>query len=152
MGGETPICRECKNKGNSVKETTLRSLIKGPKLEGIKNSAGFYFCETPACRVVYFNNEQNLYLHKEDVKVRVGIKETEEPLPVCYCFGWRQEKFFNQIREQGYSTIVQEIAAKVKAKECSCEINNPTGRCCLDEANKTVKRGMELYGKKEARG
>lgn len=82
------ICRECGNKGKSVKEITLKSLVRSQKLEAIKNLDGFFFCETPTCKVVYFNNEQQVYLRKEDVKVRVGIKETEDPIPVCYCFGW----------------------------------------------------------------
>lgn len=147
--GETSICKECGNKGITVKEITLKSLVKESKLEGIKNFTGFYFCQTPPCNVVYFNNEQNVYLHKEDVRVRVGIKENEDPIPVCYCFGWTQGRIFNQIKEQGYSTAVQEITAKVKAKECSCEINNPSGKCCLGEVSKVVKRGIELYGKNQ---
>lgn len=146
-GAETSICRDCGNKGKSVREITLKSLVKESKLESIKNFTGFYFCETPSCKVVYFNNEQNVHLNKEDVKVRVGIKEKEPPIPVCYCFGWTQEKIFNQIKEIGYSTAVKEITARVKAKECACEIKNPSGRCCLGEVNKVVKRGMELYGK-----
>lgn len=145
--GETSICKECCNKGKSVKEITLKSLVKEAKLEAIKNFDRFYFCETPTCKVVYFNNEHDTYLHKEDVKVRVGIKEREDPIPVCYCFGWTQERIFNQIKELGRSTAVQEITAKVKAGECACEIKNPSGRCCLGEVNKVVKRGVELYGK-----
>jgi len=141
------ICKKCGNKGKSVKEITLKSLIKEEKLETIKSFEGFYFCETPSCRVVYFNNEQDIYLHKEDIKIRVGIKETQDPIPVCYCFGWTKDKIFNQIKQLGYSTAVQQITEKVKAGECACEIKNPSGRCCLGEVNKTVKRRMELYGK-----
>lgn len=90
-------------------------------------------------------------MHKKDIKVRVGIKETENPIPVCYCFGWTSERIFNQIKQLGYSTAVQEISDKVKAGECVCEIKNPSGRCCLGEVNKTVKRGIELYGKNQSK-
>ncbi|MFZ3385137.1 MAG: hypothetical protein WA144_14555 [Candidatus Methanoperedens sp.] len=142
----TSICTECGNTGKPVMEITLRSMVKEPVLETIGNPDGFYFCETPACEVVYFNNRQRVYLHKQDVKVRIGIKETENPVPVCYCFGWTQERIFEQIRQLGYSTAVREIGAKIKADECACDINNPSGRCCLGEVNKTVKRGLEIYG------
>lgn len=147
----TSICKECGNKGNSVQEITLKSLVKEPKLEVIDHLDGFYYCETPSCMVVYFDNEQRVYLHKEDVKVRVGIKETESPIPVCYCFGWTQERIFEQIEQQGNNTAVQEISAKVKAGECECEIKNPSGRCCLGYVNKMVKKGLELYGKNKRR-
>ncbi|MCL5774515.1 MAG: mercuric transporter MerT family protein [Firmicutes bacterium] len=142
------ICKECSKRGESVKEITLKNLVKEPKLEDIKNPGGFYFCKTATCNTVYFNNEQHIYLHKEDVKARVGIKETECPVPVCYCFGWTRERIFDQIRDQGESTAFQEITARVKAGECDCWKNNPSGRCCLGEVNKVVKNGMELYGKR----
>lgn len=144
---ETSICKECSQKGIYVKNITLKSLVKESRIQTIKDLHGFYFCETPTCKVVYFNNDQNIYLFKEDIKVRVGIKETEEPIPVCYCFGWTREKIFNQIKELGKSLAIEEISAKCKLGESACEINNPSGRCCLDEVNKVVKRGIEIYGK-----
>ncbi len=147
VSGDNSICKECGNKGIPVDEITLKSLVKEPALEAIGNPDGFYFCETPTCKVVYFNNEQQVYLHKEDLKVRVGIKETENPIPVCYCFGWTQERIFEHIKQSGYSTAAQEIGAKIKAGECTCDIKNPSGRCCLGNVYKVVKRGMELYGK-----
>ena len=145
--GEISICKECGNKGKSVKEITLRSLVKESKLKIIKNFEGFYFCETPTCQVVYFSNSQQVYLYKVDIKVRVGIKETEDPIPVCYCFGWTRDRIFDQIKQLGYSNAVQEISAKVKSGECACEIKNPSGRCCLGGINKMVKRDMKLYDK-----
>ncbi len=151
VSGDTAICKECGGKGKPVSEITLKSLVKEPVLEAIESLSGFYYCETPTCGVVCFNNEQQVYLHKEDVKVRVGIKETESPIPVCYCFGWTQERIFEQIKQQGNSTAVKEISARVKAGECECEIKNPSGRCCLGDVNKVVKRGLELYGKNKRR-
>lgn len=145
VSGNNPICKECGNKGIPVDEITLKSLVKEPALEAIGNPDGSYFCETPTCEVVYFKNERQIYLHKDDVKVRVGIKETENPIPVCYCFGWTQERIFEQIRQSGHSTAVREIGAKVKAGECACDKKNPSGRCCLGNVNKAVKKGMELY-------
>jgi len=141
------ICKKCGNKGKSVKRITLENLVKESKLKDIKDLDGFYFCETPSCKVVYFNNKQEVYLQKEDIKVRVGIKEKEGPIPVCYCFGWTQERIFNQIKQKGYTTALQEINAKVKAGECACEIKNPSGRCCPGEVSKVVKKGIALYGK-----
>ncbi len=107
----------------------------------------FIFVKHPPVGLFISTMSNRCICIKEDVRVRVGIKETEDPIPVCYCFGWTREKIFNQIKEQGFSTAIQEISAKVKAGECACEINNPSGRCCLGEVNKVVKKGMEIYGK-----
>lgn len=141
VSGNTSICKECGNKGIPVEKITLNSFVQEPALETMESPDGFYFCETPTCEIVYFNNEQQVYLHKEEVKVRVGIKETENPVPICYCFGWTQEMIFEQIKQRGYSTAVQEISAKVKAGECACDIKNPSGRCCLGNIYKLVRRG-----------
>ncbi len=132
--------------GKTCQRDNAKNIVKETKLKGMNSLDGFYFCETPTCKVVYFNNDQNIYWYKEDVKLRVGIKETEEPIPVCYCFGWTQEMIFNEIKQKGHSTAIQEISARVKAKECACEIKNPSGRCCLEQVRKVVERGMELYG------
>lgn len=137
--GTFSTCKECGKEGKPVKEITLKSLVKKPRLQSIKVLDGFYFCETPDCEVVYFNNEQGSYLNKADVKVRVGIKETDDPIPVCYCFGWTRKKILNQFKQQGFSTAVQEISDKIKAGGCACEVNNPTGKCCLGEVSKLVK-------------
>ncbi|NJD51635.1 MAG: hypothetical protein FIB07_02085 [Candidatus Methanoperedens sp.] len=145
----TSICPECGNTGKPVMEITLRSMVKEPVFASIENPDGFYFCETPTCEVVYFNNEQQACLHKQDVKVRVGIKEKENPVQVCYCFGWTKERIFEQIRQLGYSTAVREITAKIKADECTCDKKNPSGRCCLGEVNKAIKSGQEIYGIKK---
>lgn len=152
LNGEASICKECGNKGKPVKDVTLKSLVMKPQIEVIKSLDEYYFCETPTCKVVYFNNKQGVYLYKEDVKIRIGIKEIENPIPVCYCFGWTQDKIFAQIKQQGFSSAIQEISAKVKAGECACEINNPSGRCCLGEVNKVIKKGLEFYTKGQHKG
>ncbi len=139
VSGGSSVCRECGNEGKAVKEITLKSLVKKPRLESIKILDGFYFCDTAGCEVVYFNNEQDVYLNKTDVSIRVGIKEADDPIPVCYCFGWTRKKILDQLKKKGFSTVVEEISAKVKAGECACEVNNPTGKCCLGEVNRLVK-------------
>ncbi len=136
--GAVSTCRKCGKEGKPDKEITLKNLVKKPRLESIDNFDGFYFCETPGCEVIYFSNGQSIYLHKADVTVRVGIKETDDPIPVCYCFGWTRKKIFDQFKQQGFSTAVQEIGDRVKARECACEVNNPTGKCCLGGVNRVV--------------
>ncbi|MGQ9603239.1 MAG: hypothetical protein ACUVUU_03420 [bacterium] len=68
---EASVCKECSNKGIPVKEITLQSLVKEKTLQTIKTLEGFYFCETPTCKVVYFNNDQiSIYLKR---KLRSGL-------------------------------------------------------------------------------
>ncbi len=133
------ICIECSQKGELVKIETLISLIKKEKRNQIYNQA-FYFCKTPNCLTVYFNNQKSIYFHKEDVSIRIGIKEKESPIPMCYCFGWTKEKIIEQIQKQGYTTIIEEISTKIKANKCDCIRKNPSGKCCLKEIKAFLKK------------
>jgi|Deesub1362B_J571_1020462.scaffolds.fasta_scaffold00621_4 arsenate reductase len=139
------VCKECSKKGLPVKGITLKNLVKSTKLKDLKELEGFYFCQTSECDVVYFNNNINSYLYKNDIKVRVGIKEKKEPIPICYCFGWTKQRILNQIKETGHSTAIEEITRMVKEGKCACVIKNPSGRCCLSDVKKIVEEGLRHY-------
>ncbi len=135
----TDVCPSCNNKGKSVRPTTIKHLIKSDVIKALPTLEEFFFCETPSCDVIYFHPLRNLIFYKKDVKVRVGIKETEPPIPLCYCFGWTKEKIAQEIEQFGKTKAIEEITTKVKAGECKCEITNPSGRCCLGTVRKVVK-------------
>jgi len=39
-----------------------------------------------------------------DLLVNVGVRDTEDPILVCYCFGFTQKDVPNEIIETGHST------------------------------------------------
>lgn len=141
--GTSAICQECGQKGKSVQKLTPENLLVEYKVSELKKTE-YFFCPTKTCDVVYFTNDGNQYFKKEDVKVRVGSKETEDPIPVCYCFDFTRERIFDEIRTTGKSTTTSYITNKINAGECACEIKNPSGRCCLGEVNRTIKQA-QLY-------
>lgn len=96
------------------------------------SDAPYYFCEAKDCDVVYFcASPQMPVFRRKDLLVRVGVKETEDPIPVCYCFGFTRKDIENEIIETGSSTIAGRIAGEVKSGNCACEVKNPSGKCCL---------------------
>ncbi len=76
---------------------------------------------------------------KADVKVRVGLKEREDPIPLCYCFGYDREDVRRDIEAHGKSEVPDRIKAEVQAGFCACEVKNPSGNCCLGDVNRAVK-------------
>ena len=102
---------------------------------------GFHFCRSTGCDVVYFHPDGDC-LRKPDVRVRVGMKETEDPVPLCYCFGFTEAMAREEIRATGRCTIPQRISAEVKAGNCACEIRNPQGSCCLGNVSAAVKKAL----------
>ena len=100
----------------------------------------YYFCSSPGCDVVYFpvDAEAPSFL-RADLTVRVGAKETEDPLPVCYCFGFSRRDIGDEIQRTGKSTVAERITAEVEAGRCACEVKNPSGKCCLGDIVRTVR-------------
>ena len=133
-------CAECKKKGRLAQRITLESLLKKPsKIQ----DEPYWFCQTPDCPVVYFSLNGNTVFHKSDLKVRVGIKEKEDPIPLCYCFGWDRQRIWNEIKHTGKSTAVESITKEVQAGNCFCERSNPQGTCCLGNVSKAVKEAIK---------
>ena len=125
-------CKHCDTRGIKVKSITINSILREEKLNLVENDDNFYFCKNPDCEIVYFNNKKNLYFNKKDVKVRVGLKEKNPPIPVCYCFNITKEQIISELTEKGNSKSIQYVKNMIKMGKCSCEVKNPTGRCCLD--------------------
>lgn len=125
-------------RSKQVEMLTIKSLVRRLPL-GMPRTQ-YYFCESPDCDVVYFAlDSQAAIFRRGDLVVRVGVKETADPIPVCYCFGFTRKDIENEIAETGRSTIAQRISAEVKAGNCACEVKNPSGRCCLGDVNRAIK-------------
>lgn len=97
----------------------------------------FGFCEAASCPVVYAGADGTL-IDKALVRTRVGVKETEEPIPVCYCFEFTAAQIAEDVRKHGHSTIRDYIQEQVRAGRCRCETSNPAGRCCLGNVGRAI--------------
>jgi len=117
---------------------TVRSLVRQLPLR--MPNTQYYFCEAQDCDVVYFAlDHQAPVFRRADLLVRVGVKETADPIPVCYCFGVARGDIHDEIAETGRSTIAERITAEVKAGNCACEVKNPSGKCCLGSVTRIAQ-------------
>lgn len=125
-------CPSCGNRSKQVDSLTVKSLVR--RLPFGIPQAQYYFCEAPGCEVVYFPSHQDApTFGRSDLLVRVGAKETEDPIPVCYCFGFSRKDIQDEIADTGRTTVADRITAEVKAGNCACEVKNPSGKCCLGD-------------------
>lgn len=132
------LCPFSGTRGKPVKPVTLRALLK-PNLQEQVRDQVYRFCGDSTCEVVYFSEDRTQSFLRGDLTVRVGIKESEAPRPLCYCFGHSVESIQDEYAATGESTAIQAIRAQVKAGTCHCEITNPGGSCCLGDVTKAVK-------------
>jgi copper chaperone CopZ len=133
------ICPACSTKARKVALLTVRALVK-PELADRVREEPYRFCESPDCDVVYFSEKDpGCRFVRSDLRVRVGQKETEPPIQVCYCFDWTTDDIERELRLTGTTTIPDRIKQKVQQGFCHCETMNPQGSCCLGNVNRAVK-------------
>lgn len=129
------FCSVCGKKGKSVATLTVKNLVREHTL--VDPVGSYSFCRTPDCDVVYFCGDTTF--RKPSLKVRVGIKEIEDPVPLCYCFDYSRADIRRDIAELGRTNIPDEIKAGIQGGLCACEVKNPSGSCCLSDITRAVQ-------------
>lgn len=142
--GERATCPACKQVGRPVGDATVRAMLDPEKARSLL-SVPLRFCRTSSCDVLYYGTDGR-NARKQDARVRVGLKETEDPIPLCYCFGFGRADVEREIARTGYCTIPERINAEIRAGRCECEIKNPSGGCCLGEVGAAVTAALRRIG------
>ena len=135
------LCRSCEGASRRVTRKTVLLMLKSEFLDLVREDE-YRFCADPDCHLVYFSENSDAKFTTGNLRVRVGLKEKSDPIPLCYCFGFDQSDAREEISRTGTSTIPQRIAALIKLKLCACPARNPSGACCLGEVNSAIKRLM----------
>lgn len=131
------ICPATGKRSKRVDLLTVRSLVRQLPLR--MPASAYYFCEDPACDVVYFpSHPQAPTFRRVDLLVHVSAKENDDTIPVCYCFGFTRRDIADGIRDIGRSTVAERITAEVQAGNCACELKSPSGKCCLGNVTRIV--------------
>lgn len=131
-------CAKCICEGRPVSRKTILLMLKADLLEQAMHG-NYRFCATPDCAVVYFDEEGKQQFTIDDLRIPVGLKAKEDPVPICYCFGFDESHIREEIARTGDTTIPAKISRLIREGLCACDSRNPSGMCCLAEVNKTVK-------------
>lgn len=141
--GNPPVCPMNGQVLKPIGRKTVESLVK-PEINTNLMPQPYYFCNAPDCDIVYVSALSDHLITKDMLKVRVGIKETEDPIPLCYCFGYDRKAVRDDIQRNGKTNILEIITQRVKAGECICEETNPSGGCCLGDVNRAIKQAQAM--------
>ena len=133
------LCPTSHTIGHKVDLITVKALLKGSALRLLEGK-DYLFCPDAKCDVVYFDRTASSVFRKHDLVVRVGRKESEDPIPVCYCFDFTMADLRRDIAAGGETEIPETITAEIAAGRCACEVKNPEGSCCLGNVWSAIKR------------
>lgn len=132
-------CRNCLGHGRPVSRKTVLLMLKPELLEQAMTGT-YTFCSKPDCPVVYFEEQSQRSFTIEDLRVTVGVKATQDPIPLCYCFGFDESHIRDELARTGKTTVSERISTLIREGLCACESRNPAGVCCLGEVNRAVKQ------------
>jgi hypothetical protein len=137
-------CPACGQVGRPVRDVTVRAILPREHADRLASDQP-RFCPTPHCEVLYYGRDGRV-ARKQEARVRVGLKEIEDPIPLCYCFGFTRAGVEREIARTGTCTIPDRIAAGIRAGRCACEIKNPSGACCLGEVRTVATDALRPSG------
>lgn len=137
-GSLDPACEKCLGQGRPVSRKTVMLMLKPDLLVQAKTGT-YSFCSAPDCPVVYFDDHGTRCFTIDDLRTKVGLKAKEDPIHLCYCFGFDESHLREEISQTGETTIPETISRLIREGLCACDTRNPSGMCCLGEVNKTVK-------------
>lgn len=135
----TPRGMTCDRASRPVKRQTMFLMLKPDRFHRIAEGK-YRFCSDPECDIVYFTDGDGACFTTSDLRIRVGVKQTEGPIPLCYCFGFDEEDVREEIAVRGHTTIPQRIAHLLREGMCACSTRNPSGACCLRDVERAVSR------------
>ena len=141
--GDVPTCPISGLVTKPVGRKTVENLVK-PEVRVALTPQPYYFCDAPDCDTVYVSALADHLITKDMLTVRVGIKETEDPIPLCYCFGYDRKAVRDDLRKHGDTEIQKVITQRTKAGECRCEETNPSGGCCLGTVARAIKEARAM--------
>lgn len=127
-------CPSSGSEGKPVAWQTVAALTVGRA----PPNQSYWLCEDPDCPAVYFGADGTT-VPVGDVAPVPGFKAGGDGL-VCYCFLYRHSDLERDVAEGVPTRTLDAITAEVKARNCACEVRNPTGKCCLGAIRRDLNR------------
>ncbi len=141
-GSKGELCPKCGQAGQKVENITVKSLVAENLIPEIGDE-DYFLCTTPQCDVVYYNNDIGKTFCKSNLKIRVGFKETEDPIPVCYCANVTEKQIRDEIVIKKRAKNMQEIKQYTGAMTGGrCKYTNPSGKCCGAAVNAVIQKAL----------
>ena len=99
-------CRNCLGHSRPVSRKTVLLMLKPELLEQAMTGT-LSFCSTPDCPVVYFENRRPHSFTIDHLRVTLGGKATNDPIALCYCFGFDESHIRDEISRTGSTMFLR---------------------------------------------
>lgn len=131
-------CPVCGRKGKPVPALTIKANVDRdhPRYWDLDDGV---MCLNPDDDTVYFFLDKDVIIKHEDIITGLGFKSDSSSDRICYCYQYGRKEILDEVRGKGKSEIEAKIRARVKAGQCTCEVSNPKGSCCLGDIRSLIR-------------
>ncbi len=137
------MCPLCSNPGKRVLQVTVSTHVYPEDWKLLFD--GFRFCSDTICPMIYYNNATETYFLKSEIKTKFGLKEENDPKPICYCLSVLEEDIRYEIMKKNCCDSLQDIEEYTKAGTGKwCLTTNPSGKCCRDYLGDVVDKFLKM--------
>ncbi len=134
-------CPKCKGKSQSVGVVTVEHMVKDEFRNKVKYK-NYSICLEQDCDVVYFSQNEDIIIKRNDLKIDVWYKKDANPKYICYCSKVTEEQIIEAVVKGGAKTFKEVVKITGAMKNCRCEENNPLGKCCSPQIIETIKLAL----------
>lgn len=137
------LCPICNGNTQQVKYITVKHFIKDDIINDLYEG-DYHICLNKDCDVVYFNENKNIILKKQHIKVPIWYKKDANPKYICYCNKVTEEQIINAVLVDGAEDIKDIIRLTGAMKNGKCETKNPLGKCCSPIIKETIDKALKI--------
>lgn len=130
-----------------MKDITVKNLVIAPLRDKIKKKT-YHLCTSESCNVVYYDTDYEEIYKINDLKVPIWFKEKAKPKYICYCNQVTEEEMIQGINN-GAKNLKDLIRITGAIKNCNCELNHPTGKCCSTQINEILEKYLSKLQEEE---
>ncbi|MGQ0535959.1 MAG: hypothetical protein ACT4PT_07790 [Methanobacteriota archaeon] len=149
-GRTVRFCPECLEPGERVAWTTVNAVLRPEAAGKLDSSASYHFSPRRECPVPYLGAGPSSVARKDEARRRIGEKEAEAPIPVCYCLKVSEGQIVAEVAEKRCCRTLRDVERATRARTGrACHVMNPRGRCCGPQVRRAINKGLRAIGEPE---
>ena len=137
------LCPICNGNTQQVKYITVKHFVKDDIINDLYEG-DYHICLNKDCDVVYFNENKNIILKRQHIKMPIWYKKDANPKYICYCNKVTEDQIINAVLVDGAEDIKDIIRLTGAMKNGKCETNNPIGKCCSSIIKETIDKALKI--------
>ena len=135
---QNTVCPNCKSIGDKVNLKTVESMILNKSKHYDQD---FSICLESNCFIAYFS--KSAIIKTDEIKEVIYSKSINPDRILCYCSRTQAQEILDYVDSSGNYSVKDIVKHTSAMNTSNCIVNSPTGKCCSQQINETVKKHLD---------